>query len=66
MNTPSYKPTINIDEVDGNAFAVLATVQKALKKAGADEEHVRHYLEDAKDGDYDHLLQTSMKYINFE
>ena len=48
---------------DGNAFAIMGRVSKALKRAGhkdlADE-----YFTEATSGDYDHLLQTTMKYVH--
>lgn len=48
---------------DGNAFAIIGRVQRALRKAGASEGDVNEYLDEAMDGDYDHLLQTTMEWV---
>ena len=64
MIKPTEKPTIC--QVDSNAFAIMGAVTKALKKAGADEEYTDKYYAEATSGDYDHLLEVSMKYVEFE
>jgi len=40
----------------------MGAVVKALRKEGADKEYCDKYREEAESGDYDHLLQVSMKY----
>lgn len=50
---------------DGNAFAVLGRVNKALKEAGRPKDGKR-FLEEAMQGDYNHLLRTAMKYVEVE
>jgi len=50
---------------DGNAFFILGTVSKALKRAGLKAE-AEAYMKEAMGGDYDHLLQTTMKYVDIE
>jgi hypothetical protein len=57
------KPVIR--KVDGNAFAILGAAKKAMKVAGYDQETITQYYEDATSGDYNHLLQVSMKYVEF-
>ena len=48
---------------DGNAFAILGKMGKALRKGGASEDEVKEFMDEAKSGDYDHLLQTCMKWV---
>ena len=48
---------------DGNAFAIMGRVSKALKRAGFTAE-AEAYIKEAKSGDYDHLLQTTMDYVD--
>jgi hypothetical protein len=48
---------------DGNAFAVLGAVRKALVDAGHQDE-VEAFLAEATSGDYDHLLGTCMRWVN--
>jgi len=50
---------------DGNAFAILGKVEKALKRAGYPE-LAEEYFQKATAGDYDHLLRTTMEYVEVE
>jgi hypothetical protein len=59
-----YDVTVELSGHDGNAFAILGRVQAALRNAGASQDAIRAFLSEAKSGDYDHLLQTCMKYVN--
>ena len=63
MKGPNYKPTVNLTDHDGNAFAIMNRVKNGLIKAGADQEHISMVLEEMKDGDYDNLLQVAMKHV---
>jgi hypothetical protein len=68
-------PDIEVELVgtDGNAFAILGTVKKALQRglvadgsytAGEIADQVRQFMDEAMSGDYDHLLQTCMKWVS--
>ena len=48
---------------DGNAFAILGRVQKALRRAGVEPEEIRRFVREATADDYDHLLQTVMAWV---
>jgi len=63
MKAPETKPEVELVGEDGNAFAILGRVKKALRKAGADQEYIESYLNKATSGDYDHLLQTTMEFV---
>jgi hypothetical protein len=58
-------PNIEVDLVgqDGNAFAIMGRVSKALRRAGVTEEEIALYLEESRSGDYDHLLQTALSWV---
>ena len=60
------KPTVKLIGRDGNAFAIMGAVIKALKKSGAENEIIEEYKEEAMSGDYNHLLVTTMKYVEVE
>ena len=47
---------------DGNAFAILGRVSKALRE-GDRADLVDSYLTEARAGDYDNLLQVTMQYV---
>ena len=66
MKAPAEKPTVKLVGKDGNAFAIMGRVKNALKKAGADEEYIKKYLDESMAGDYDNLLATAMKYAEVE
>ena len=66
MIPPKVKPVIDLNNQDGNAFAIIGAVRKALKREGADLEYIDKYKNEATSGDYDNLLQVTMKYIDFE
>jgi hypothetical protein len=55
--------TVKLIGEDGNAFAILGTVSRALKRAGYQKE-AKEYMAEAMSGDYDHLLQVTMEYVN--
>lgn len=48
---------------NGNAFAILGAVRKALQQAGVPKEERDAYMDDAMAGDYDHLLQCTMRWV---
>ncbi|MFH2060504.1 MAG: hypothetical protein ABIJ59_16595 [Pseudomonadota bacterium] len=64
MTGPNIKPTVKLIDTDGNAFAIMGRVKKALFKAGADKEYVDKYLKEAMFGDYDNLLCVTMDYVH--
>jgi len=49
---------------DGNAFAILGAVSKAMRRGGVANDKVKEFMGEAMSGDYDHLLQTCMKWVN--
>ena len=66
MKAPLSKPTVKLIGQDGNAFAIMGNVKRALKRAGADKEYIDEYLKEATSSDYTHLLSVSMQYVNVE
>jgi len=54
---------VTLSGEDGNAFAILGRVQKALRRAGVAEEEVALFHEEATADDYDHLLRTAMRWV---
>ena len=51
---------------DGNAFAILGRTTAALRAAGVPSEEIDAYFAEATSGDYDHLLQTTMRWVDWE
>jgi hypothetical protein len=50
---------------DGNAFAILGRCQRAARRAGLTEAEIAKFLQEAMTGgDYDHLLQTCIRWFD--
>ena len=56
---PKTDITVQLTGEDGNAFAIVAKVSSALKRAGY-KELAEEYRTEAIKGDYDHLLKTTV------
>lgn len=64
MNEPKYpKIVVKLVGGDGNAFAILGKVSKALRAAGVPQAERDEFMAEATSGDYDHLLQICMKWV---
>jgi hypothetical protein len=48
---------------DGNAFAIIGRVSRALDRAGIEPSEVKQYQDEATSGDYDNVIQTSMRWV---
>jgi hypothetical protein len=61
---PKYpKIKVKLVGTDGNAFAVLGAVKKALRLAKVPQAEQDAFTTDAMSGDYDHLLATCLKWV---
>jgi len=58
--------TVKLVGEDGNAFAILGRVTKAMRRAGLDKKTIDEYLTEAKSGDYDNLLAVTMAWVDVE
>ncbi len=56
------KVVVKLVGEDGNAFAILGRVSKALRRAGMPEK-AEEYLARATAGGYDHLLAVTLEYV---
>jgi hypothetical protein len=60
---PKYNVEVQLIGNDGNAFAVMAQVSKALRNAGATPEELSQYQQESMSGDYDNLLRVAMEWV---
>jgi hypothetical protein len=62
--TPKH-PNITVELVgqDGNAFAILGRCKQAARAAGLEKAEIDAFIAEATSGDYDHLLQTAMRWF---
>lgn len=63
---PKTEVKVRLAGEDGNAFAILARVRRAMQRAQVEPALVEQYLEEAVDGDYAHLLRVTMDYVEVE
>ena len=49
---------------DGNAFAMIARVSKIMRRAGVSQEEIKKFRIEAMAGDYDHVLQTILAWVD--
>jgi hypothetical protein len=61
MNPKFPDITVKLIGEDGNAFSIVGRVVKALRKAGIPQKEIAAYLDEAKAGDYAHLLEVPWK-----
>lgn len=65
-------PTITVDILSkkndnaGNVFNLLSEVTKAMMKHKVPVDEIQEFVNDAISNDYDHFLQTCMKWVNVE
>ena len=59
-------PQVNVKLTghNGNAFVVMGRVSRAMQRAGVDRKDIDQYKKESMSGDYDHLLQVAMSYVN--
>jgi Domain of unknown function (DUF4314) len=57
---------VQLSGQDGNAFAILGRTAAALRAAGVPQEEIDAFFAEATSGDYDHLLHTTMAWVDWE
>lgn len=55
---------VQLTDVDGNAFAIMGAVAKALRRHGVPAEEIEQYRKESMSGDYDNLLVTAMEWVD--
>jgi Domain of unknown function (DUF4314) len=55
---------VQLSGEDGNAFAILGRTAAALRQAGVPQEEIDAFFAEATSGDYNHLLQTTMAWVD--
>ena len=58
--------TVKLTDDDGNAFYILGKVMKAMREAGLEKQDIDLFYKDQTSGDYDHLLQTVMRWVTLK
>lgn len=63
LKSSKCKNKYNLVGVDGNAFAIMGYVRRALIESGHGDK-VEEYFAKAKSGNYDNLVVVSLDYID--
>lgn len=67
MSTIKYEHiNVQLTGNDGNAFAIMGAVSKALRDEGVSKDEIAEYTKESMAGDYDHLLQTAMAWVTVQ
>lgn len=62
METKKVK--LALEECNGNAFVLLGRFAKEAKRQGWTDAEIAKVTDEAKSGNYDHLLQTLLNYVD--
>lgn len=57
---------VKLSERDGNAFAILGRVRRALENHGISQEEIKQFTDEATSGNYDHLLRTCCGWVDVQ
>lgn len=64
---PKYPEAVaDLTGHDGNAFMIMGTVSNALRSAHVSQDEIYAFVDEARRGDYDHLLQTAMSWVSVQ
>ena len=62
---PKTDIVVELTGGDGNAFMIIGKVARALRRGGHPE-LIEEFEKEATSGDYNHVLQTAMEYVEVE
>lgn len=64
-STPLTDAIVQLTGEDGNAFAILGRVRRAIARSNHPE-LADEFIQEATSSDYDHLLATCFRYVTVE
>jgi hypothetical protein len=48
---------------DGNAYAIIGTVQRELRRGGVSSDEINEFVTEATSGDYDNVIATAVRWV---
>lgn len=57
------RPDLDLAGIDGNAFAVIGAVRRALRDAGNTPADVSAVVDEMTSGDYSHLIAVAVEVV---
>ena len=58
--------TVNLVGNDGNAMTILGQCTRTARLNGVPQDEIDTFFDEATSGNYDHLLQTCMRWFDVE
>ena len=58
------KPELELSGSDGNAMMIIGKARRVARHHGWTNDQIEAFSTEATSGDYDHVLQTCMKYFD--
>jgi hypothetical protein len=55
---------VQLSGEDGNAFAIIGRCRRAARREGVSDDELDAFSAEATSGDYDHVLQTCMRWFD--
>lgn len=62
--TADDKPVVQLSGENGNAFFIIGRCMRIAKQSGWSDDEISALQYEMRAGNYDHLLQTAMKYFD--
>ena len=66
LSCPSTRRSEQLVGGDGNAFAIIGSMVRAMRAAKLPEDKIKQFQDEAMRGDYDKLSQTCMAWVEVE
>jgi hypothetical protein len=63
--SPLTDAVVQLVGKDGNAFSIIGAVRLGIRRSSQPELE-QAFMQEAMEGDYDHLLQTCMRFVSVE
>ena len=63
MIETTKKVSLELIGLDGNAFSILGAFQKQARRESWSDKEIEEVINEAKDGDYEHLLGTIQDHV---
>lgn len=64
VSPPKKLAKVKLVGEDGNAYSIMGACMREGRRAGYTKEQLDAYQKESTSGDYDHLLQTAMKWFD--
>lgn len=55
--------TVPLSDLEGNAFVLIGVTMRQLRRGGVERSEIERFQAAAASGDFDHVLQTIMAWV---